>query len=178
LQISKVVACLDGIRHALDTGMENTVHTAEGPSETAIEASIATATQQPLLQISEKPGEGKGSDPECTEIVPSLRTQIFQDGEFLVAGAPALPEHLRQIPFRLELRVPLSRFTLRDLQNLQPGALLATEHLASGCCWWNLKQWSSRWRRGSSASHGGINGGGRHDIPPGMVKQAPRYCPH
>jgi hypothetical protein len=130
LQISKVVACLDGIRHALDTGMENTVHTAEGPSETAIEASIATATQQPLLQISEKPGEGKGSDPECTEIVPSLRTQIFQDGEFLVAGAPALPEHLRQIPFRLELRVPLSRFTLRDLQNLQPGALLATEHLS------------------------------------------------
>lgn len=130
MQISKVVACLDGIRHALDTGMENTVHTAEGPSETAIEASIATATQQPLLQISEKPGEGKGSDPECTEIVPSLRTQIFQDGEFLVAGAPALPEHLRQIPFRLELRVPLSRFTLRDLQNLQPGALLATEHLS------------------------------------------------
>ena len=110
--------------------MENTVHTAEGPSEPAIEASIATATQQPLLQIPEKPSEGKGSDPECTEIVPSLRTQIFQDGEFLVAGAPALPEHLRQIPFRLELRVPLSRFTLRDLQNLKTGALLATEHLS------------------------------------------------
>jgi flagellar motor switch protein FliM len=41
-----------------------------------------------------------------------------------------LPEHLRQIPFRLELRVPLSRFTLRDLQQLKAGALLATEHLS------------------------------------------------
>ena len=110
--------------------MENTVHTAEGPSETVIEASIATATQQPLLQIPEKQADGKGSDPECTEIVPSLRTQISHDGEFSGAGTPALPEHLRQIPFRLELRVPLSRFTLRDLQNLQPGALLATEHLS------------------------------------------------
>lgn len=41
-----------------------------------------------------------------------------------------LPEHLRQIPFRVELRVPLSRFTLRDLQQLKPGVLLATEHLS------------------------------------------------
>jgi flagellar motor switch protein FliM len=59
-----------------------------------------------------------------------LRTQISYDGEFAGAGAPALPEHLRQIPFRVELRVPLSRFTLRDLQKLEPGILLATEHLS------------------------------------------------
>jgi flagellar motor switch protein FliM len=41
-----------------------------------------------------------------------------------------LPEHLRQIPFQVELRVPLSSFTLRDLQKLEPGVLLATEHLS------------------------------------------------
>jgi hypothetical protein len=110
--------------------MENTVHTAEAVSDTAIEPNLGAATQQPLLQIPENQGDGTGSDLECTEIVPSLRTQISQDGEFLGAGAPALPEHLRQIPFRLELRVPLSRFTLRDLQKLEPGALLATEHLS------------------------------------------------
>ena len=43
--------------------------------------------------------------------------------------APKLPEHLQQLHFCLELRVPLERFTLRDLQSLKPGALLATEHL-------------------------------------------------
>ena len=43
---------------------------------------------------------------------------------------PFLPEHLRQIPFRVELRVPLSRFTVRDLQQLEPGVLLPTEHLS------------------------------------------------
>ena len=48
----------------------------------------------------------------------------------VIPGTLVIPEHLRQIPFRLELRVPLSRFTLRDLQQLKAGALLATEHLS------------------------------------------------
>jgi hypothetical protein len=121
---------LDGTPHALFIGMENTVHNAEGASENAVEANIAAAIQQPLLQAPEKQGDGKGSDLECTEIMPSLRTQISQSGEFSEVGAPALPEHLRQIPFQVELRVPLSRFTLRDLQELEPGVLLATEHLS------------------------------------------------
>jgi hypothetical protein len=110
--------------------MENTVHNAEAVPENALEANIASAAQQSLLSAPEKQGDEKTTDDECTEIVPSLRTQISYDGEFAGAGAPALPEHLRQIPFRVELRVPLSRFTLRDLQKLEPGILLATEHLS------------------------------------------------
>jgi hypothetical protein len=110
--------------------MENTVHNVEDAPENALEVIIAAATQQPLLPSPEKQSEIKASDAECTEIVPSFRTQISSDGEFAAAGAPVLPEHLRQIPFQVELRVPLSRFTLRDLQKLEPGALLATEHLS------------------------------------------------
>ena len=72
----------------------------------------------------------KPTDSECTELVPSLRTQISSEENVTEEGTIVLPEHLRQIPFRIELRVPLSRFTLRDLQQLQPGALLATEHLS------------------------------------------------
>ena len=39
-----------------------------------------------------------------------------------------IPEYLEQIRFRLELRVALQRFTLRDLQRLTPGSILQTEH--------------------------------------------------
>jgi hypothetical protein len=120
---------LDGPRHALFIGMENTVHNAEGVPVNALDASIPAAA--PSLPPSlEKHNDGRAADPECTEIVPSFRTQISSDGEFVAPDAPALPEHLRQIPFRIELRVPLSRFTLRDLQKLEPGVLLPTEHLS------------------------------------------------
>jgi flagellar motor switch/type III secretory pathway protein FliN len=122
---------LDGSPHALFIGMENTVHRAEGPPENDLEVNIAAvAPHQSLLPSPEKQSDGKATDPECTEIVPSFRTQISSDGEFAEAGGPTLPEHLRQIPFRIELRVPLSRFTLRDLQKLEPGVLLPTEHLS------------------------------------------------
>ena len=120
---------MDGPRHALFIGMENTVHNAEGVQENALDAGIPAATHQ-LPPSTEKQNDGRAADPECTEIVPSFRTQISSDGEFAAPDAPALPEHLRQIPFRIELRVPLSRFTLRDLQELKPGALLPTEHLS------------------------------------------------
>ncbi len=120
---------MDGPRHALFIGMENTIHNAEGVPVNALDASIPGAAH-PLPSSPEKQNDGRASDPECTEIVPSFRTQISSDGEFAAPDAPALPEHLRQIPFRIELRVPLSRFTLRDLQELEPGALLATEHLS------------------------------------------------
>jgi hypothetical protein len=120
---------LDGPRHALFIGMENTVHNADGAPENALDTSIAAATHQ-LPAFPEKQNDGRAADPECAEIVPSFRTQISSDGEFAAPDAPALPEHLRQIPFRIELRVPLSRFTLRDLQKLEPGVLLPTEHLS------------------------------------------------
>jgi Type III flagellar switch regulator (C-ring) FliN C-term len=109
--------------------MENTVHNVEDAPKNPAEANIAAAAHQPLLPSPEKQ-DGGASDAECTDIVPSLRTQISSDGEFGAAGVPILPEHLRQIPFQVELRVPLSRFTLRDLQALEPGVLLATEHLS------------------------------------------------
>lgn len=120
---------MDGPRHALFIGMENTVHNAEGAQENALGAGISAAAHQ-LPPSTEKQNDGMAADPECTEIVPSFRTQISSDGEFAAPDAPALPEHLRQIPFRIELRVPLSRFTLRDLQKLEPGVLLPTEHLS------------------------------------------------
>jgi hypothetical protein len=120
---------LDGPRHALFIGMENTVHNAEGAQENALDASIP-ATAHSLPPSTEKQNDGRAADPECTEIVPSFRTQFSSDGEFAASDAPALPEHLRQIPFWIELRVPLSRFTLRDLQKLEPGVLLPTEHLS------------------------------------------------
>jgi flagellar motor switch protein FliM len=63
-------------------------------------------------------------------MVPSFKLPTVPSAETAGAEIPVLPEHLRQIPFRLELRVPLSHFTLRDLQQLTPGALLATEHLS------------------------------------------------
>jgi hypothetical protein len=110
--------------------MENTVHNVESATENALEDSNVAAVHQTHLLSPEKQGGTRASDSECTEIVPSFRTQISSSGEFEAAGAPALPEHLQQIPFQLELRVPLSRFTLRDLQKLEPGDLLATEHLS------------------------------------------------
>ena len=109
--------------------MENAVHNAEGAQGNALDADILAGTHQ-LPPSLEKQNDGRAADPECTEIVPSFRTQISSEGEFATPDAPALPEHLRQIPFRIELRVPLSRFTLRDLQKLEPGALLPTEHLS------------------------------------------------
>src|SRR5690348_7574281 len=65
----------------------------------------------------------------CTEIVPSSYQfgSSPLDPDLIETGLPALPDHLRQIPFRLELRVPVLRFTLRDLQQLTVGALLLTE---------------------------------------------------
>jgi flagellar motor switch/type III secretory pathway protein FliN len=110
--------------------MENTAHSLGEPPENAPEADLIAPANQPLLSSPQEESEAKAADSECTELVPSLRTQISSEGSFAEAGVPALPEHLRQIPFRVELRVPLSRFTLRDLQQLEPGALLATEHLS------------------------------------------------
>jgi flagellar motor switch/type III secretory pathway protein FliN len=110
--------------------MENTVHTVEDPRESDPGADITAPTQQPLLPSPQEENDSESADSECTELVPSFRTQLSADDGFAVEGTSALPEHLRQIPFRVELRVPLSRFTLRDLQQLEPGALLATEHLS------------------------------------------------
>ena len=110
--------------------MENTAHTADGAPENIPEAGIASAPHQPLLPSPQEASDEQAGDSGCTDLVPSLRTQIFADASFSEAGIPPFPDHLRQIPFRVELRVPLSRFTLRDLQQLQPGALLATEHLS------------------------------------------------
>jgi flagellar motor switch protein FliM len=61
-------------------------------------------------------------------MVPAFRSPADLEEDF--AGTPSLPDHLRQIPFQVELRVPLSRFTVRDLQQLKPGVLLVTEHLS------------------------------------------------
>jgi flagellar motor switch protein FliM len=89
-----------------------------------------TAEQQPTSPDLE--AETRPVEANCTEIVPSSAHRITSplDVGPEETDLPALPEHLRQIPFRLELRVPVSRFTLRDLQQLQAGALLLTEHLS------------------------------------------------
>lgn len=101
-------------------GMENTVESAEGTAEKAL------AIQDPPTLVSPEKGVGAQSDTsENTQIVPSFQMQVSSDEQ-----PTTLPEHLRQIPFHLELRVPLSRFTLRDLQGLTVGALLVTEHLS------------------------------------------------
>jgi flagellar motor switch protein FliM len=63
-------------------------------------------------------------------MVPVLRGVDSEEDEDLPVKVRVLPAHLRQIPFRLELRVPLARFTLRDLQELATGVLLITEHLS------------------------------------------------
>ena len=108
--------------------MENTLGTPGGTPEHAITDNLAAHTAMP--PVPEKEGERHAEGPECTEIVPSYQTQLGPRDEMAAVGSPALPDHLRQIPFRLELRVPLSRFTLRDLQQLKPGALLVSEHLS------------------------------------------------
>jgi flagellar motor switch/type III secretory pathway protein FliN len=110
--------------------MENTVHNVEAVPENALEASIAVPAHPPLLPPPAEESDEQSTDPECTELVPLFRPQVFSEESLSGAKVPALPEHLRQIPFRLELRVPLSHFTLRDLQQLETGALLATEHLS------------------------------------------------
>ena len=60
---------------------------------------------------------------------PDPNEAALADGP-LIDATLVLPDHLKQIPFNVELRVPLVRFTLRELQELQPGALLMTEHLS------------------------------------------------
>ena len=110
--------------------MEHTIHPIEGVPENAREADITAPAHPPLLPSPAEESDAKFTDSECTELVPSFRSQVSSEESFTEAGSIALPEHLRQIPFRVELRVPLSRFTLRDLQQLEPGALLATEHLS------------------------------------------------
>ena len=110
--------------------MENTVHPVEGVPENTVEAGISGIAHPPLLLPPQDEGDVNPTDSERTELVPSFRTQIPSEEEVTEEGTLVLPEHLRQIPFRIELRVPLSRFTLRDLQQLEPGVLLATEHLS------------------------------------------------
>ena len=116
---------MDGIPHALFNGMENTL-----PDVTSAPENVSAVTggvHPPLLLSPQKSADEPVADSECTELVPSFRSPagLEEDPE-----APSLPEHLRQIPFRVELRVPLSRFTVRDLQQLEPGVLLPTEHLS------------------------------------------------
>jgi|SRR6185437_1499617 hypothetical protein len=108
--------------------MENIIHAPEGFPENAIGINDPPVMQTAMLPSPAKEPDAQQSNAECTEIVPSY--QQLSSGEEPVPGMLGLPEHLRQIPFRLELRVPLSRFTLRDLQQLKAGALLATEHLS------------------------------------------------
>lgn len=108
--------------------MENTLPDVEGIPERISEANITAAPHQHLLPSPQKSVDAPAADPECTEMVPAFRSPADLEEDF--AGTPSLPDHLRQIPFRVELRVPLSRFTVRDLQQLKPGVLLATEHLS------------------------------------------------
>jgi flagellar motor switch protein FliM len=99
----------------------------------AVPAGEATAAsleiQPPLLQPSPEDREPCATS-DSTEMIPVLRGLDSEEDEELPVKLRRLPAHLRQIPFRLELRVPLSRFTLRDLQELAPGTLLITEHLS------------------------------------------------
>jgi hypothetical protein len=85
--------------------------------------------QSPLLQPPPEDREPVPSS-DSTDMVPVLRGLDSEEDEAPPVKLRSLPVHLRQIPFRLELRVPLSRFTLRDLQELAPGVLLITEHLS------------------------------------------------
>lgn len=91
----------------------------------AAEPSVSSASQERVAGLEQ-------AETGCTEIVPSpyQRGPSPLDTDPIEAEMPALPDHLRQIPFRLELRVPVLRFTLRDLQQLTAGALLLTEHLS------------------------------------------------
>lgn len=118
-----------GIPHAIFPGMENTAHAPQGLPEAVVVAD-APVTPTPMLPSPAKEADAQPGEAECTEIVPSLQQQLSPGEGSAIPGTLVLPEHLRQIPFRLELRVPLSRFTLRDLQQLKTGALLATEHLS------------------------------------------------
>lgn len=109
--------------------MENTAHAPEGLPD-AVAIADVPVTPTPMLPSPAKEADAQSSEADCTEIVPSFQQQLSSGEESVIPETLALPEHLRQIPFRLELRVPLSRFTLRDLQQLKAGALLATEHLS------------------------------------------------
>jgi flagellar motor switch protein FliM len=109
--------------------MENTTHSLGEQPENAPGADLISPVNQPLLPSPQEESDAKPIESESTELVPSFRTHSSEES-VAEEGTLALPEHLRQIPFRVELRVPLSRFTLRDLQQLEPGALLATEHLS------------------------------------------------
>ena len=110
--------------------MENKAHDFEGSQVSEPSVVPALALPQPPLLPAPAPEVDALAGSDCTEIVPSVRQLAPSDAESADPDFPLLPDHLRQIPFRLELRVPLSRFTLRDLQQLEPGALLATEHLS------------------------------------------------
>lgn len=105
--------------------MDGPGYRADDSPESDLEATAHQPSLPPEEVTETKPTEG-----DCTDIVPSFRPTAISAESLEEADTPALPEHLRQIPFHLELRVPLSRFTLRDLQQLKDGDLLATEHLS------------------------------------------------
>jgi flagellar motor switch protein FliM len=105
--------------------MENTLPDIAGTAENV--SGSTAATHLPLLPSPPKSADVPAADSECTELVPSFRSAAGLEEDL---ETPSLPEHLRQIPFRVELRVPLSHFTVRDLQQLEPGVLLPTEHLS------------------------------------------------
>jgi flagellar motor switch/type III secretory pathway protein FliN len=104
---------------------------AANPDTAAEVADVAHAADTQFPPHSREP-VAEPAETASTELVPALPSQLISPlGEnYSDADQPPLPDHLRQIPFRLELRVPLSRFTLRDLQQLSAGSLLLTEHLS------------------------------------------------
>jgi flagellar motor switch protein FliM len=107
--------------------MENIAQEVAADSGAAAAATSSFEVQPPLLQPPPKERD-LASEQACTDLVPV--TPPESETSDLPERMLALPTHLKQIPFRLELRVPLSRLTLRDLQSLQSGSLLMTEHLS------------------------------------------------
>lgn len=111
--------------------MEIAPHPPSGNAPT-VAGTNTSADTQATPPSSERQTELNCAEASCSDIVPAIshRALLALDENAATGELPELAEHLRQIPFRLELRVPLSRFTLRDLQQLRAGALLLTEHLS------------------------------------------------
>ncbi len=92
---------------------------------------LSTAAFEPrpsLLAASVELEEAAASAPNVDESSALVRTPGRPDTSKVAVAAQPLPSHLQQIRFRLELRVSVPHFTLRNLQMLNEGIVLLTEH--------------------------------------------------
>ena len=110
--------------------MENTIHNAEGVPVMHQWDGIPGAAH-PLQSCPEKQNDGRASNPKCTGMVPSFRTQFRLWPSSRRQIRKYYTEHIRRdfiSVLNFVYRCHASRFS--DLQELEPGGFLVIDYLS------------------------------------------------